>query len=259
MRRTRRRTNQARLEAEIEEARPFLGLAREIREHVDRVAANGQGGDELVEALESIPTRERQAVARAVFDRLPADEQWAIVERAFGDSEIRTFLEARRQERLAQVRRSSVRQAVAAEARAANALDTHSVPAHEQVTLGLFTENDVRAAIPRGHRSTACARRLVMLARDEPGAFQVIDDVYNPAGGYFVTPTYDQETWRRDRLPAHALVRVGSMGGPTFEPVLYVGGRMDFEVEGAPHQGLLHLGYVLVGDEDVFAGGGETT
>ncbi len=259
MKRTRRRTDRASLEAEIEEARPFLSLAREIRAQVDRVGANGRGGEELVEALESIPTRERQAVARAVFDRLPAGEQWEIIERAFGDAEIRSYLEARRQERLDEVRRSSARRALAAEARAAHALDTATLPPHEQLVLGLFAESDVRAAIPRGHTSTACARRVVLLARAEKGMFQVIDDVFNPAGGYFVTPGYDQETWRHDRLPAHAVVRLGFMAPTNFEPVLYIGGRVDFELGGAPREGLLHLGYVMVGDEDVFARGGETT
>jgi len=253
----------ARLEAEIEDARPFVSLAREIHDEVARAAAAGSDADTLVEAIDAIPRRERLQVARAVFDRLPADQQWAVIERTFGDDEIRTALEAERQERLAEARRTSTRRALTAGARAADRLDTRDVPADEWLTLGLFLEPDVRAAIARGRSSTACARRLVLRRRSDPGAFQVVEDVFNPAGGYFVTGQYDEETWRtQDRLPAHALVRAGSIteekSGRSFEPVLYIGGRADFELEGEWLTGRLHLGYLMVGDEDVFAKRGNT-
>lgn len=258
MRRTRRRAEVARLEAEIEDARPFLALAREISEEVTRVAADGGAAEAVIEAVETIPRRERLDVARAVFDRLPPDRQWAVIERTFGDEEIRAALAAEREERLAQARRASARRALTARARVGNAFDTRHIPADEQLTVGLFREADVRAAIARGHTCTTCARRVVLLGRSEPGTFQVIEDVFNPAGGYFVTGRYDEETWRtHDRLRAHSLVRAGSItektAGRSFEPVLYAGGRVDFEVDGEPLAGRLHLGYLLVGDHDVFA------
>ena len=264
MRRVRRRAELAKREAEIEDARPFVPLAREIHEEVARTAAGGSDAETLVDAIEAIPRRERLQVARAVFERLPSDQQWTIIERVFGDDEIRLALEAERQERLADARRLSARRVLTTSARAADRLDTRDVPADERLTLGLFRESDVHAAMDRGHQSSACARRLVLRRRGEPGTFQVVEDVFNPAGGYFVTDQYDEEMWRtEDRLPAHALVRAGSItekrSGRSFEPVLHIGGRADFELEGELFTGRLHLGYLMVGDDDVFAKRGPTS
>ena len=87
----------------------------------------------------------------------------------------------------------------------------------------------------------------------------MIEDVFNPAGGYFVTAEYSEETWRTsDRLPAHAVVRVGSLiegddaSGPRFEAVLYPGGRADFEVAGQQVKGQLHLGFASLSGVGIF-------
>ena len=52
------------------------------------------------QAIDAIPRRERARVARAIFDRLPAEQQWTIVERVFGDEEISTYLAEDRDQRL---------------------------------------------------------------------------------------------------------------------------------------------------------------
>lgn len=260
MRPTRRRADLARLEAEIEQARPYLRLAREINDQVQRAGTEGVGADQLVEAIEAIPARERAGVVRAIFDQLPPDRQWDIIERAYGDAEIRGYLDEQRRRRLDEARRAQGRQALAGRARTERRLDTGEVPAGEQVVLGLFVERDVATALGRGPTSAACARRLVLRARDEPGSFQVLEDVFNPAGGYFVTGRYSEDTWRHtDRLAPHSVVRAGSLSHGTFEPVLYAGGRADFIVDGEPREGLLHVGYLMVGGDDVFSvrGGGQ--
>ena len=88
----------------------------------------------------------------------------------------------------------------------------------------------------------------------------MIEDVFNPGGGYIVTAEYSQETWRSgERLPGHAIVRVGStIEGATgaellFEPIVYPGGRIDVEVAGQPTRGRLHLGFAMLGDLGIFA------
>jgi hypothetical protein len=40
--------------------------------------------------------------------------------------------------------------------------------------------------------------------------------------------------------------------------VLYAGGRVDVVLDSEEREGRLHLGYVMVGDADVFAGGGSS-
>jgi hypothetical protein len=82
VRRVRRRAELAKLEAEIQDARPFVPLAREIHEEVARAAAGGSTAESLVDAIEAVPRRERRLIALAVLDRLPSDRQWAIIERA---------------------------------------------------------------------------------------------------------------------------------------------------------------------------------
>lgn len=241
-----------------EDHQAYLALAREIREDINRIVADTSASPALIgKLLDEIPARERTATIREVFGRLPADQQWAILEKAFGDDEIAAALQAERAARLGELRRSTGHQQVARRARAERRLDTREVAEHDVVTLGLFREADVHAAVARGHRSTAAARRVVLRRGSEPGVFQVVEDAFNPDGGYFVTAEYDRQTWQADRLPAHAPTRIGSINptthGPAFEPVLYPGGRVDVQVGGELHQGLLHLGYVLLGDEDVFA------
>jgi len=243
---------------ELERLQPFLELAREISREVARLAADDSADVEsLAETIDLIPRRERQRLTLGVFDRLPSEVQWSILERTFGDEEIREYLRTERASRLTALRRSDERRAVVGATRAAHRLDTREVPENEDLTLGLFREADARAAITRGHLSDVCARRLVLRSTGEAGVFRVIEDVFNPRGGYFVTAEYDEDTWHGERLPAHASVRVGSISdvpaGSSFEPMLYPGGRADFQMEGKIGRGRLHIGFIMVGDVDVFA------
>jgi hypothetical protein len=222
----------------------YVELAREIQAEVARVAADGDSGTAaLEEVFAGITGRERQRIAREVFDHLPAPEQWAIIERLFDDDELTAALATLRGDLVAAAERRAVAAAVADGTR----LDTVRVPASGRLTLGLLRE---------GSRTTI--RRLRLQSLDEPGAFQVVDDVFDPDGDYFVTAAYDQATFQRDRLPAHATVRPGSIvpdgGGRRLDPVLHLGGRVDVEVDGDLREGRLHLGSATLDEVDVFEG-----
>jgi hypothetical protein len=255
----RRRAELGKSASELDEARPFLELAREIQAEVARIAADPSAhGDLLVELLERTPRDERMKLAQAVFGQLPLERQWAIIEEVYGDEEIGAYLEAERSVRLAEARTVGQRLDVVRKARAERRLDTRDVTRGEVLTLGLFREHDVWAAVSRGNTSSTCARRLVLWCVGE-GTFQVMQDAFNPNGGYFVTAEYSEETWRTsDRLPGHAVVRVGSVTesatGQSFQPVVYPGGRADFEVGGRPIPGRLHVGFAMLSDVDIFVG-----
>jgi hypothetical protein len=246
--------------AELEAARPYLELAREIQAEVARIAADPSAqSDLLVELIDDAPRAERMKLARRIFSELTPERQWAVLEHVYGDEEIRAYLGAERSANLAAARAAAERLDRVARARADGRLDTRDVPAGEQLILGLFREQEARAAVSRGHSSSTCARRLVLRAIGD-GTFQVIEDVFNPDGGYFVTAEYSEETWRTtDRLPGHAIVRVGSIVEraadtvPTFEPVVYPGGRVDFELGDQAAKGRLHLGFGILGDVGIFA------
>lgn len=254
------------LVAEVDAVRPYLDLAQEIRHAVERFTADDAAEIEsLVAALDSIPQRERAGVARSIFDRLPADRQWAVIERAFGDDEVREYLAADREVRLRELRITAQQHALARAARVERRLDMQTLPDGQELTLGLFLPGDVRAALNRGSISQACARRIVLRATSVPGELQVIEDAFNPQRGMFVTASYDERVWATERLTSHALVRVGSLleqapegdsasGAITvLQPVLYPGARVDLAVDGVQHVGRLHLGFVVIGDEDIFA------
>jgi hypothetical protein len=234
-----------------------LELAREIQADVRRVAADPAAHLDLLDALiDAVSAGKRMELAQTIFEQLPVDQQWAVVERVYGDAEVRSYLEAHRASMLARAEGSASRLELAARARRERRLDTRDVELSEELTLGLFREHDVRAALARGHTSSTCARRLVLRAVGD-GRFQVLEDTFNPRGGYFVTGDYSEDTWRdHDRLEPHAVVRVGSItaesGSSSFEPVLYAAGRVDVEVGGKAARGRLHLGFAMLSELDVF-------
>ena len=248
---------------ELEELAPFIELAREIKRDVDRIAADDYADvEQLSDAIAAIPLAERRRVTEAVFERLPPDVQWAILERVFGDAGIREHLGRERERRLAETVGRDERRLLADAAREARLLDTRTVPAGVELTVGLFREEDVRAAVTRGAVADSCARRLVLRA-EAPPRCRVIEDVFNPRGGLFVTREYDQTVWEADRFASHASVEIGAANaesgpesGPAsgFEPVLYLGGRADFRTDLGVSRGHLHIGFVMLGDIDVFAG-----
>lgn len=244
---------------------PYLDLAREIQREVRRLAADDTADAQAIEAtLDRFPVEARAQLARAVFDRLPPDIQWEVIERVFGDREIHHYLEAERASRLAQVRRSEGHHLLLLETRAEGVLDTRLLPAGLLLTLGLFREADVAAAVRRGARSSGCVRRLVLRAEgDGTGAQRVVEDVFDPNRAYFVTSEYDEQTWRSERLASHERVWVGSLTpdepavagiGSGFTPVLVPGARVDVFTGVGTSPGRLHLGFAMLADDDVFAG-----
>jgi hypothetical protein len=242
----------------VEDLRPFLDLAREIKREVERIAADDTADiDQLSDAIDQFPLAERRRVALAVFHQLPPDVQWAILERVFGDVEIRSYLEDEHRRRGEQMGRSGRRLALAEAARSTRMLDTRELAEGDEVTVGLFREPEVRSATTRGHESDTCARSIVLRCVG-PGELRVIDDVFNPRGGYFVTRDYDAATWVLDRFASHDVIRIGAVTddaeGPALEPVVYLGARADFEHDGAVIRGTLHVGFVMLDGIDVFAG-----
>jgi hypothetical protein len=243
---------------DADELGPLLDLAREIKREVDRIAADDAADlDELSDVIDALPRAERRRVALAVFDRLPAEVQWEVLATVFDDAELRDHLSEVQRRRRAQVEQAGAASALVTGARLAGALDTRSLAEGDQLTLDLFREGDVRAAAARGRPSDTAARTLV-LRSEGGGQLRVIEDVFNPRGGYFVTREYDATTWEAERFASHDLIRVGALtdgpDGERFEPILYLGGRVDVERGSRYVHGYLHLGMVMLGGIDVFAG-----
>ena len=201
--------------AEVDALTPYLDLAREIRREVERFAEDDSAEIEsLSAALDAIPQRERAAVARSVFDHLAPAEQWAVLERLFGDAELRDALDDERTARLSTLRRDVERRALVDDVVSGDRLDLGRLPGGTVVSLGLFRPEDVRAAVGRGQDSDVCARLLVLRAAGDDDGFRVIDDVFNPRGGLFVTAAYDQiGLAAASSSTGHSDVRVGSLVG----------------------------------------------
>ncbi len=240
---------------EAEGLGPYLELAREIRREIERFTSDDSAlADSLSAALDAIPRRERERLAQATFDRLSPEHQWQVIERVFDDAEVRAALKGRRDRHVTEAQAAENRRAVVAAAVLADRLDLLELPAGVTLTLGLFRSSDVRGAIGRGQHSDVCARSLELRSTETPGAFRVIDDVFNPRGGLFVSAEYDRELWAAERLVGHSTVRVGSLAGVTLEPALYLGGRVDVETDTTTMTGHLHLGFALVTGEMAFPG-----
>jgi hypothetical protein len=230
-----------RLRAELERHGPYLALAEQLHAEVDRVVADPDGDlDEFGAAIDRWPREAREAAVIAAFGQLPAEQQWEILARLFDDDTLRAALAA-------EYERAAAVALIAAD----QALDTRLIPAGEQLVLGLFREADVRAALARGAVASTVARRLVLRATDEPGRMLVIEDVFNPARGLFVSADYDEDAWRSERLVPYSVVTVGAAVGE-LEPIVYPGGRLDVQTVAGLRVGRLHTGFATVGDVDLF-------
>lgn len=235
---------------------PYLALAREIRRDVERVVADDEAAiASVADVIDRYPGAERERVVRAVFDRLDPADQWEVLARAFDDEELRRILADRHAAVAEGARRDADRQALLERCRAAGEIDLRWLPEGTTLGLGLFREPEVAAAVRRGAASTTTARRLVLRAAAD-GWARVVEDVFDPDRGYFLTTDYDQAAWQAERLESHALVQVGSLlddaVGPGFEPVLVPGARVDVRTERGEVRGRLHLGFAMLADDDVF-------
>lgn len=239
-------------------ADPYQAFADELRREVARIAEDPDAGAAALEAaFDDVGRRARVEAARAVFDRLDPAEQWAVLARTFPDDELAEALADAR----ARVLADADRHARLAAVRVGDGLALTALADGERLTLGLFREQDVDSGRRLGPAARSCARRLVVRGTGTAGEVQVVEDVFNPDGGYFVTADYDETTWRhQDRLPPHALVRLGTIvpvpTGDRFDPVLRLGGRVDVDVDGDHRSGCLHLGWARLDDLDVFPGPG---
>jgi hypothetical protein len=246
-------------QAEFNSVAPYLDLAREIRDVVAAFAIDDTADvDVFVEAIEGIPKRERAQIALTVFDQLPPDRRWSILERTFGDVELRQLLVGERQRVLDEIAQRDAIDTAVRVIRLDHRLDLSLLGDGVEVVLGLFRSAEVRAALDRGSESQVCAREVVVRTEGPAGQVRVIADVFNPRRGYFVTREYDEKVWESERLVSHSTVTLGSSAiersgeNAAFEPVLYPGGRVDAVVGDDLKIGHLHLGFALLGNNDLF-------
>ncbi|UDY35683.1 hypothetical protein [Dermatobacter hominis] len=239
---------------------PLSELAQEIRRAVDRfVTDDAADPASLAAALDALPRQELAAIARVAFDRLEPLQQWAVLERVLGERGAVDALAVDQRDRLGSLRREAAAAHVVAEAVEDDVIDLTALPAGVELSIGLFRPGDVRAASGRGRLSDVCARQLVVLATSTPGTFRVVDDVFNPRGGLFVSAEYDLSVWSSERLDSHSAARLGSLAGAdadSLEPVLRRGARVDVVAAERTMPGRLRLGWATVDDVDAFGAPG---
>jgi hypothetical protein len=240
---------------ELEALRPYLGLAREIRDAVERFVDDEQAAAESLDAaLGSLPEREMAQVAASVFSQLSPTEQWAVLGRAVGDERLQALVALAHDARLVELQRRAAAQAVAAAVRSSGQLDLGLIEEGAEVTVLLFGPDDVAAVLGRGRASDVCARELLLVATAVPGVFRVLADRFNPRRGLFVTAAYDESVWQSERLHGHSQVRIGSLDPDrVVQPVVRPGTRLDVEAGGRVLEGHLHVGAFVIDDQDVVA------
>ena len=239
---------------------PLTDLAQEIRRAVDRfVDDDAADPASLAAALDALPRQELAAIARVAFDRLEPLQQWAVLERVLGDRGAVDALSTDQRDRLGSMRRAATAAHVVADVVDDDVIDLSRLPAGIELVIGLFRPADVRAASGRGRLSDVCARQLVVLATSTPGTFRVVDDVFNPRGGLFVSAEYDMSVWSAERLDSNSSARLGSLAGAdadSLEPVLRRGARVDVVAGERTLPGRLRLGWAAIDDVDAFGGPG---
>ena len=240
---------------ELQDLRPYLGLAREIRDAVERFVDDEHAAAESLDAaLGALPEREMAQVAASVFAQLSPTEQWAVLGRAVGDERLQALVALANDARLVELQRRVAAQAVAAAVRSSGQLDLGLIEDGAEVTVLLFRPDDVAAVLGRGRASDVCARELLLVATAVPGEFRVLADRFNPRRGLFVTAAYDESVWQSERLHGHSEVRIGSLDADrVVQPVVRPGTRLDVEAGGRVFEGHLHVGAFVIDDQDVVA------
>lgn len=239
---------------ELEAVEPYTGLAREIERAVAGIVLSETAQAHAIgEVFDAMLAEKRRRAAIAIFNTLPKENQWQIIADTFGDEEMKGILQSHHGSAKAELESRALAESMNQKA----ALETERIPAHSRLTLGLFMESEVQSALRRGQQAQHCARRLTLVVTEQAGVLSVVTDEFNPNKAYFLTSQYDHDVWRaQDMLPSHSLVRLGSIrnsgGSVSFDPIVYPGGRVDFEVDGQPINGKLHLGYAVLGGEDIF-------
>ena len=203
---------------------PYLDLAHKIELEVARA-----GGPEGDEAGGPPPSTGSPRGARARPGRrsngLPADEQWAVVERVFDDDE-------------SGVPSPLSGPPLAADGGALAAMRPAADPvrARERLTLGLFREHDVRAALSRGQgSSTAPADCRPPLDRrwTVPGDRGRVQPLRRTTSSPPSTPRRrGGRATVSPPTPSCAGRRSSRRTAPRFEPVLYPGGGSTSRVAG---------------------------
>ena len=236
------------------EMEPYLGLAKEIKDEVARLALKGYEVS-YTELFDSFQARERQRTIQQSFEKLEPADKWMVLSALFEDHELKAALEvhyARLRDRLSPVIENY---SFIKEIRDKKRIDVANVPTGQPLKLGLYLPADVGSALPMGQASQACARELTLLAV-EAGHFQVLKDEYNPKKGYFVRAEYDRTVWAEsEQLPQNSIIELGTQVhrgvAVSFEPYLYPGGRVDVMKDNQPSEGRLHLGYATISDYDL--------
>ena len=235
----RRRSEIEELRSELEGVRPYLGLAREIHDEVERAVADPTGD------LDELAGRDRRvARRRARSTRSSTAFRGAARRRAVGrsspslfdDDELRAALAVEHERRRGRAARrtpaaAAVRGRASTTRRARHARRRR--PARTSPS-GCSARSTCAPPCRAGRRRRPCARRLVLRATGEPGRLLVLDDVFNPADG----PVRDRRTTTRrsgatERLEPNT--SCASARRPTaapFEPVVHPGGRLDVETAG---------------------------
>ena len=215
-----------------------LALAGEIDAEVQRTAGDPDADlDDLARALDEWPADLRAAAVVDPFRQLPAAQRWDILAGLFDDDDLRVALVAEHERATADAARAQRVAGLLAGVGETGVLDTSDVPRGGELTVGLFRAMDVRTALPVGPSSALCARRLALRATDDDGRLVVVDDVFNPGRGLFVTPEYDEAVWRDERLDIESagVVRRGRLHAG-YATIDCVNGRI-LEI---PHRSFLH-------------------
>jgi hypothetical protein len=253
------RTRQERdhLRQALDQVRPYIGLAQEIRELVDGEEINDNN---RIAALTQLSERERRKRLLATMGKLSTLEQYDVLSSTFEDRDLKQALAEIHSQAAAKARFADKLAALQRDGEMYDSVMLSGIPYRAKMTVHLYssealakTEGDVEDMIS----GSSALRSLTLSAKkEEAGGFVVVNDL---------PIATDQAPYPRfapyDSIRLGSLARADSVTQPSLDEEIYLGGSLaytfggntDFLYNVHPLHGRIDLviGSVSVGNQTI--------
>lgn len=180
------------VQQEVDALRPWIGLARTIKEETARYAATTDVDTAVNLAVQGASEEQRQNFVLAAFNQLNPERQLEMLATTFGDGIIKEALESERQKRLAQLETTNQLQAILNEAREHKRIRFADIPTDAKVEMYLYPNGKLDGRRRVNSEVGDWARHIRGIMQNT-GKLAILHDTLNPR--YFAPIDIENATY----------------------------------------------------------------